>query len=69
MRLKLLPVGKYNGRYIVGFRVQLIIAVDHWLFVPYLRWNFGEPFLKWLVFTIRFNQEFGKNYDEKKELK
>ena len=54
-----LPVGRYNGRYIVGFRIQIIIRFDSWYWLPKFDHNFGEPYVIWLFWAIRFNQEFG----------
>ena len=57
------PRGRHNGRRIVGLELKLIVDVEQlgvrrfWL--PYARRNFGEPFLIWLFFQVRFYVRYG----------
>jgi len=47
------PCGKYNGRAISGLKVCAEVHVLWWNWLPRASWNFGEPFLHWLCFTLR----------------
>lgn len=47
------PRGKHNGQRIVGFAVKLIVEVDYVCWLPRASWNFGNPYLIWLIFNLR----------------
>ena len=47
------PRGKYNGRRITGFRVSFEFSVIPIFWRPRISWNFGEPYIIWLVFYLR----------------
>lgn len=52
------PRGKYNGGYIQGFRISFAVHVLWWKWKPVIKWNFGEPYFIWLIFSIRGYCEF-----------
>jgi hypothetical protein len=52
------PRGKYNGMRIEGVKLTFAIHVLAWLWMPLLRWNFGEPVFIWLCFTVRGYVEY-----------
>ena len=52
------PTGKYNGKKISGFRVLLQVRLLSFFWTPRFEWNFGQPHITWLIFTIRFEAEY-----------
>ena len=50
------PRGKYNGRRIVGFRVNIRVTVDFWSFR--YSWNFGMPFVQIGPIRLGFELEY-----------
>lgn len=56
------PKGKYNGQIIQGIRLSLQIHVLSWRFIPVFSWNYGEPYLIWLCFTLRAKAEYKARY-------
>lgn len=52
------PRGKYNGRRIQGIKVSLAVHILEWRWRPAVSLNFGEPYLIWLCFTVRFSCEY-----------
>jgi len=51
------PRGKYNGRRIVGVRVQVMLNIRYWDF--HMRWNFGEPYIICGPIQVRFELNYG----------
>lgn len=55
--------GRYNGEPIVGFETRLILDFGQlriprfWL--PLMRWKFGNYFVIWLCFQVRFDVRYG----------
>ena len=47
------PRGKYNGRRIEGFEINIAIHVLSWRLKSFFDWNFGQPVFIWLCFTLR----------------
>ena len=52
------PRGKYNGRRIDGFELQFSMHLLRFRWKPFIRWNFAQPVIIWLVFTIRAELEY-----------
>lgn len=52
------PTGKYNGKRIQGCQVSFYLHLLYWQWAPRLRWNFGEPYLIWLCFSLRLKAHY-----------
>lgn len=52
------PRGKYNGRRIEGFRLLFKLHLLYWVWKPLAHWNYGEPRLTWLCFTLMAAAEY-----------
>jgi hypothetical protein len=55
--LKVLPKGKYNGMTIDGIEIKFKITLLDWRFVQ-CKWNWGEPFIFFLCFKLRFGLHY-----------
>jgi len=55
--------GKYNGRYIQGFRIIIVINLFDWSFIPVFDWFFGQTIIKFLCFKLEFETEYYYKFD------
>jgi hypothetical protein len=47
------PRGRYNGRRIDGFKIQVGVHLLFWNWRPRVSMNFGNPYVIWLCFSLR----------------
>lgn len=47
------PRGRYNGRRIDGFSFNGQVHLLWWYWLPRFYWDFGQPHIHWLCFTMR----------------
>lgn len=52
------PRGRYNGQRIVGGSAKVRVNVLVWRWLPWARWNFGNPTLGWLCVVVHFEGEY-----------
>ena len=46
------PRGKYNGKRIMGAKVEFKVDLELWCWRPRFGWNGGCPYFMWLCFRI-----------------
>ena len=56
--LKFWPKGKYNGQFIQGFSFTFMLHVLYWKWRPLYFWNYGQPKLQWLCFTLKVEAKY-----------
>lgn len=52
------PTGRYNGRRIEGFAFRFRLHALFWYWRPRIGWNFGEPYFRWLCFSMDARPEY-----------
>lgn len=52
------PRGRFNGRRIEGFDLTFQLHLLWWRWRPRIAWNFGQPYIIWLCFSLRGQLSF-----------